>query len=747
MNKRIVRVISCLILVVLIFGLLPLTSCVKKQEEEKSGELYKPNGFAQTVYVIKASNMSRAEREMITSLQGILAQHKATIFIEDLDGAAENQDTKYWLDDLVNRYGLKVEYVRNAWTLLSMFSNYITDCKYVLYTSPETSDNAYDQSINMAATVSGVEGYIMIDKSIELLAISRGFTLGRDVTGCTLRGIFEEYKDRLNKNYIVHQSPERSELRDYAIAGKAFCYYSDHVTDIKLNAEVLAWANKNCAVLGWTEDELNFVASCSLYAKTVVPSDWSSNLSFYSALDKQGEIIEQSYTQEKITADPNKHYVAIVMSDGDNVQWIQRNFINSSSYFGSKYRGEFKLTWGISPSLYDLAPSIVESVYSNQSANDQFISGPGGLGYTNITNFDKEALAEYASMTASYMEKMDLHYANFLDAYVDEEVLKYFANQEQIEGGIWNIGHKYVGGEGGVYWENGKPFVAVRETLWRASSGIDNEYYGYTERVAQRINSYKCDPTSIEGYTIVVAHVWSIGTMDHIARFVNSLDEHVELVTVGELIELVKENVPQENVYELDDVKPSDFNGQLAPITSEQLIWKDIKDTEPTTRRTFNFNNMADLGGFVLEHGSLGCDKAVWLVDKNNSIMLDGSDMGDYLDVLPNSWIYNAFEFGEDDDILTINIYAGDKADVNFRIKALYEDEDGNLVTVYLKDGFNNAVDRYGYYLFATSSDSLYTFDISFLQGKKVILSFEQDDSGEGSGEIVYIDYITITSN
>ena len=121
--------------------------------------------------------------------------------------------------------------------------------------------------------------------------------------------------------------------------------------------------------------------------------------------------------------------------------------------------------------------------------------------------------------------------------------------------------------------------------------------------------------------------------------------------------------------------------------------------------------------------------------------------LGDYLDVLPNSWIYNAFEFGEDDDILTINIYAGDKADVSFRIKALYEDENGNLVTVYLKDGFNNSVDRYGYYLLATNSDSCYTFDISFLQGKKVILSFEQDDSGEGNGEIVYIDYITITSN
>ena len=742
--KRIVRILSCFILLAMLSALLALTACVKKNESEG---LYKPDGFAQTVYVIKASNMSRAEREMITSLQGILAQHKATIFIEDLDGVAESQNTKYWLDDLIDRYGIKVEYVRNPWTLLSMFSNYITDCKYVLYTSPETSDNAYDQSINMAATVSGVEGYIMIDKSIELLAVSRGFTLGKDVTGSTFREIFEEYKDRLNKNYIVHQSPERSELRDYAIAGKVFCYYSDHVTDTKLSAEVLAWANSNCVVLGWTEDELNFVASCSLYAKAVIPADWSSNLSFYAALDKENEIIKQSYTQEKITADPNKHYVAIVMSDGDNIQWIQRNFIDSTSYFGSKYRGEFKLTWGISPSLYDLAPSIAERVYSNQSANDQFISGPGGLGYTNITNYDKEELAEYAKMTASYMEKMDLHYANFLDAYVDEEALKYFAEQDQIEGGIWNIGNKYVGAQGGVYWENGKPFVSVRETLWRESSGIDNEYYGYTERVAQRINSYKCDPTSIEGYTVVVAHVWSIGTMDHIARFVNSLDEHVELVTVGELIELVKENVEQKNVYELDDIKPSDLNDSLVPITSEQLIWKDIKDKETTTRRTFEFNNMADLGGFVLECGNLGCDKAVWVVDKGCSVMLDGSDMGDYLDVLPNSWIYNAFEFGEDDDILTINIYAGDKADVSFRIKALYEDENGNLVTVYLKDGFNNSVDRYGYYLLATNSDSCYTFDISFLQGKKVILSFEQDDSGEGNGEIVYIDYITITSN
>ncbi len=707
---------------------------------------FKPAGVSSKVYVIKEDKMSRAEREMVVSLQGIVAQKRAMIFIEDLDSPNENGNSKLWLDDFAEKQNVEIVYVNNAWKLLSMFAGEITDMKYVLYSSPYSSGEMYDLSINHAATIAAVERYVMVDTSIELLAKSRGFVLGADAREYTTRTVFEKYKDVLNKSYLVHQSPDRSELRDYAIAGKALCYYSDYDTDLSINQDVLSWADDNAPVFGWTTSETNFVAANTLRSKITVPADWSTNLSFFSAAQSAGTIEQEHYEQQKVTPEAGKHYVAIVMSDGDNVQWIQRNFITNRSFFGSPYRGDFKMTWGISPTLSDIAPTIMQKVYSEATGKDQFITGPGGLGYVNISDYNEEQLSKYASLTAEYMKRGDLEYVNFIDSYVNESALAAFGEQAQIKGGIWSVGNKYIEGEGGVYWAGDKPFITARETLWRANGSADNDYYGYTERVAQRINEYKCDYTSIEGYTVVIAHAWSIGTMDYIARFVNKLDSHVELVTVGEMIQMVTDNVRHKDVYALDDVKKEEI--ELCGIDSDQLIWKDVKDKQATETRTFNFNNLVDFGGFETGHGSNEYDAAAWVAEHNNSIKLDGSDMGDGLDPMPNSWMYNMFEFGEGDDLFTINMYAGDKADTNVRIRALYEDESGNLVRLNLADGFGgeSRLDEYGYFLLTQGNNGEFTFDISALKGKRVIISIEQDDNGEGSGELVYVDYIKITA-
>ena len=242
-----------------------------------------------------------------------------------------------------------------------------------------------------------------------------------------------------------------------------------------------------------------------------VAADWASNLSFYSA-ETSFDLTQENYEQREITPQSNKHYVAIVMSDGDNVQWQTRGFATDSKYFGSQYRGEFPMTWTTAPSLYDLAPSTLDGLYSAANANDQFIAGPSGAGYVNIADYNEKSLKDYAAYTAGYMAKTDISYINFLDNGIDADRLKYFSAYPQVKGGVWSVGNKYIEGDGAVYRSNVKPFVAARETMWRiAGDDNSNKSYGYTERVAQRINGYKRDYTKIEGYTVVLAHAWSIG--------------------------------------------------------------------------------------------------------------------------------------------------------------------------------------------------------------------------------------------
>ena len=61
--------------------------------------------------------------------------------------------------------------------------------------------------------------------------------------------------------------------------------------------------------------------------------------------------------------------------------------------------------------------------------------------------------------------------------------------------------------------------------------------------MAQRINGYAKDPTTIEGYTAINLHPWSMTYADAV-KLVSLLDENVVVVTADDFIRLITENVP-----------------------------------------------------------------------------------------------------------------------------------------------------------------------------------------------------------
>lgn len=705
----------------------------------KTGMFYKPSGFADKVYAIRESDMTGKELTTVSSLQGILAQDRAAVYIEGSVGSGAEV-----LSAASRKYGFEVEYVTDAWELVSKFSDRLGG-KYVLYNDVTDSGvSSRDLSINYAAVVSSVEHYIMVAKTDEQTAKDSGLSLGADATELNTREVFDTYKDKLNKGVLVHQEPANRYLRDYAIASKAMCFYSDYYDgDTNVKNDILAWADVNAPILGWTENEINFVTSNSTMSKVTVAADWSCNLSFYSA-ETSAKLTQTQYEERKITPQKGKHYVAVVMSDGDNVQWMTRGFTVDSRYYGSTYRGDFPMTWTGAPGLYDLAPDTLGTMYQSASARDQFIAGPSGAGYVNIADYNEKSLKEYAAYTAGYMEKTDMSYVNLLDNNVAPERLKYFSAYPQIKGGIWSVGNKYIEGDGAVYWSNGKPFVAAREALWRiAGDDNSNKYYGYTERVAQRINGYKRDYTKIEGYTVVLAHAWSVGSMDYVARFVADLDDDVELVTVGEMLDMITKYVPHKNATP-NDITPDYFDDNLAPISSEQIDWAKVRNMTATNQTNFTFGSRNDLGGFVLANAGKEYDKAVWDSSHGGSIMLDGSDLNDFSDILPNAWMYNMLQLSDTAKELKVVVSSSTDGDANLRIRMLYENDNGDVVANVLDGAYDKELSVDGYYLL--DSGKTLTFDISEYAGKKVLLSIEQDDTGEGSGEQVFVSRVAIDS-
>lgn len=743
------KIITLFILVVLFISFIgcsgiSCSKCRKENEPEeinsKTGMFYKASNLSDTIYSIKAEYLSNDEYVMVASLQGIKAQTSSSIFI------VEDYEDKLWIDNLKVKENLNVIDIVDPWDLVSLFASSIKDNKYVLYNLIGDNTTSYsDQSINYATTIAGVENYLLISKGIEEDAKNHGLTLGIDATSSlwSTEYVFDTYKDQLNNSYLIHQNPSKLQLRDYAIAGKAMCFYSDFYDGSDtIKEQICSWAKPNASIFGWTENEINFVSANSLLSKVTVAADWAANLSLYSSVSSDEVIKQINHKKTVTTAEKGKHYLSIVMSDGDNVQWMTNSFAFSKLYYGSKYRGDYKMTWTIAPSLYDVAPNILSYLYDNQSANDYFIAGPSGAGYINASEYNPASIKDYAAYTAGYMKSMDTKVVNFIDSFPDKTSYEHFAKYDEVSGGILSIGDYYIEGKGSVYWCNDKPFISVRDTLWQADGATEhNKYYGYTERVAQRINEYKTDPSSIEGYTVLICHAWSIGSMEYIARFVDALDDHVELVTTDELIDLVQKNVKHEDVEELDDIKPSDLDNRLCPISTEQYRQSDLVSLNVNQKRRFTTED--DFTTWEFGYGGLQYDFAGIRDDK---VTLDGSDLEDRLEAFPNSYIYSKFLIGENDKILQLKVNSGENSNTNMRVRAIEFNSSGLTSTILTSDKMNGEVDDNGYYLLSDKSPSSFEFDLTPFIGKEIIISIEQDDNGEGSGEIININKILIAN-
>jgi hypothetical protein len=84
-------------------------------------------------------------------------------------------------------------------------------------------------------------------------------------------------------------------------------------------------------------------------------------------------------TKKKHGKNNNKHRVAFLMTDGDNIQWLMNSFTTSKNWWGSKSRGKIPLGWTISPGLNELGKPVIEYLKKTSTSNDDFIGAPSGM--------------------------------------------------------------------------------------------------------------------------------------------------------------------------------------------------------------------------------------------------------------------------------------------------------------------------------------------------------------------------------
>ena len=490
------------------------------------------------VFVIRASDLNEKEEALIVSLQGLVNLKEPRLII----------DVDHYLEFLESN--VKFIYISFD-ECLNMFLPEISEAITYNLSRDSTEINAafsYSSATGALAVPHGMEEYIDGIPVIEDLS-----ELHLDDVEIQ-RYVFRKFKDKFAKNGLIHQPISKDgkfliAIRDYAILKKwAVIYCGESEKERDFLAEVLSSLDKQIPIYGWTTDEISFVDFISKYGDYIIAMDWSSNHSYFGSF--QPKIIKRKHLSTKVI--PNKHYVCLCLSDGDNIQWLERDFA-FGSFFGERNKVErnYPFAFSISPALIDLNPSCLSYIYS-KIENEDFVCGVSGYGYMNPCVFPKQYLPGFAKHTNEYFKYSDLQVLVLIDNkknMSDEnvaETISHFAKQTNIIGSLYQVDPIcYKGGNGKIYWSNNKPFVTARFSLWNTSVKNDKPEHApieLLEEIANNINSMPIDETSEEGYSYINVHPWSVHWWD-VDKLVSLFNENIQILPADVFIETIKKNV------------------------------------------------------------------------------------------------------------------------------------------------------------------------------------------------------------
>lgn len=524
---------------------------LSEQSLVEMSEKFDEYELGEEITVVKLSALSLAQRHAVIVLQGLVARDKPQIYID-----YGYETNRYALKELENAGHTLVynDESGNPWSfgsIVSKFRSCIADSGYTLYATTEDHGQ-----LNTATNLATLNGWLPVTPADEEAVIALGLEKRADVSGDNidlkyLKNFYKENKDKFRSDSLVHIYHYASGMRDFAVQQNIFVLYiedSDYEGRL-FRDSVMKDLKPSSTIFGWCQYEVKFTESASRYGHHVIPSDHSYNLSILSSFNATDEKFDAPYEGE-VELDPSKHYVAIVYSDGDNLQWIQNGFGEFHTW--QSYNSDVPVSWTFAPIAAELTDVDIKRTLAN-SENATFITGPSGGGYSRVTKMNSKELEAFSDYTASVMLESGLGIMTLLDEIKDDTFdysmqkrLGYFSRYDNIKGGILQLDpNNYAGGGGRVYFSDDKPFVTVGFSLWHPSGNADEVTNEWLAEQAAVINAKSADIETINGYTVINVHPWTVGP-DDLAYFISQLDDGVEVLAVDELLAAVEQNIPHE---------------------------------------------------------------------------------------------------------------------------------------------------------------------------------------------------------
>jgi hypothetical protein len=490
------------------------------------------------LYSINDSYIQGEEFVMIMSLQGLLAKIEPRIYISS-PGPYE-----IWLD-LMRNQGTSVIQETNPWSLLERFAANISG--YILYekdtdgATPEGSvwNTHTDESYCIAVSMCGVLNACAVEISDEQRAIELNLTKVFDARGLTMDYLFEDEVWNLFRHdmsfEVEHHTGRRFFLIDYPIFAQAPIW---HAANAEKRAEYLQKFDDDFGDFGWGaviggECDLNMAVTQA--GGYFVPADWMRDLSTFAAY----QMPTKQRTPPSVVIEEDVHYVTIILSDGDNLQWTTGSYAGPD-YFGNSHRGEFPMGWQMQPVMAELCPIILDYYYTNAGPYDRFVTGVSGFG---LTYPNSNPIDELHVQRSEYMlNKSDLNIVVVQDYGWNSYHLQILAHLPSVTGIVHVDYDDYNKYAETIEWFNDDPAIGFTYNYWK---GFPEDT---ADAISDSINQKTRNIHSHEAYSIINVHAWSYN-MDGIAALVEKFDPDVRVVDPETFFTLIKENVAHESFF------------------------------------------------------------------------------------------------------------------------------------------------------------------------------------------------------
>lgn len=420
--------------------------------------------------IVDISGMSFNKKALFATLQGLVNRTSPRIYLLDAQQSGEGRN--FWMD----RMSMARASVADPMTLFAKYKSEIGGlCIY---------DPAVMGTVDVAVTAAGVRGGVVASPALAaiLSAAPYGFATLIDLRERKFADDVSAYRwaignlwPECNHRLLAGLKPgAHYPLMDYVVANKAMCLWLDPGIpgEKALLDSVFRGMPVNGAYLGWWPGETSGVGYASKFGVVTFASDWFSNASVH------GSISFSLSTRPAVAPPPvlrNKCYIAMILSDGDNLQEQEHLF---PKLWKDPLRGTFPVSWTQAPAMADFAPALLEYYFATASPMDCFITGPSGVGYSYPGDWKRADFPLFAKLTEDYLVRTGIRTATIWGPsdWAPDIYGEYCPSL---------LGMAQFGGPlGARYWKGGLPTLDMLPTYASIASQVLEGQDGITGRMA-----------------------------------------------------------------------------------------------------------------------------------------------------------------------------------------------------------------------------------------------------------------------